>query len=151
MVNTDSSLCWRTWTIAGCRRKGNLWSPLTELYLYPFFFFYIKKCHRASNIYPGMSNFMSVCFPLLGDCPILAAPSQHCGRTVSISVPSCRGFEQASISYHNPIVVLCRPVSLSALAEREKNAASCLVCPTSASFSLYRLPLTCSYVNFDPT
>lgn len=35
-------------------------------------------------------------------------------RMVSISVPSCHGLEQASISYHNPIVVFCRPISLSA-------------------------------------
>lgn len=33
---------------------------------------------------------------------------------VSISVPSWHSLEQASISYHNPIVVLSRPISLSA-------------------------------------
>lgn len=36
-------------------------------------------------------------------------------RMVSISVPSCHGLQQASISYQNPIEGLSRPISLSAL------------------------------------
>lgn len=68
-------------------------------------------------------------------------------RMVSISVPSCHGLEQASISYHNPIVVLSRPISLSASLS-EMLLPVWFVQPVSVLS--YRLALTCSYVNFDP-
>lgn len=68
-------------------------------------------------------------------------------RMVSISVPSCRGWEHASISYHNPIVGLSRPVSLS--ASQSERLLPVWFCPVSAS-PVLPAALTCSYANFGP-
>lgn len=68
-------------------------------------------------------------------------------RMISISVPSCHGSEQASISYHNPIVVLCRLISLS--ASQSETQLPVKSGPNSAR-SLSPAALTCSCVNFDP-
>lgn len=62
---------------------------------------------------PSMSNLLFVLFGTVIVWYELHLPS-IAERMVSISVPSCHGFEQASISYHNPIIALSRPISLSA-------------------------------------